>query len=72
MCYKTKIIIHHIDVVTKPARTLKLYFLTRNISLRIAKLYICIVLVNFRNIYVKYSHLLSYPLSYPLLTMVTK
>ena len=48
-----KIIIHHIDVVTKPPpRTQEtLYFLSRNI--RIAKLINCIVLVILRNIYVK-------------------
>ena len=51
-----KIIIHHINVVTNALRTLDNLYLSRNIFIRIAKLYICIVLVSIRNIYVKYSH----------------
>ena len=53
-CYRTKIIIHHINVVTKlnsdSLYSSEKYFIT------ITKLYICIVLVNIRYIYVKYSH----------------
>ena len=55
MCYRIKNIIHHKNVVTKLLRTLttfsfKIYFV------RVAKLYIYIFLINFRNIYVKYCH----------------
>ena len=51
--YNKIFIINHINVVTKTHRT----FLENNI-VRLAKLYICIVLANIRNtwtIYVKYS-----------------
>ena len=52
-CYRTKNIIHHINLINKPPRTLTIYFLSR-----IAKQYIIIVLFNIRNIqyYAKYSH----------------
>ena len=44
-----KIIIRHIRVVTKLYRTLTIYFISR-----IAKLYIFIVLISIRNIYVNW------------------
>ena len=49
-----KNIIHHINVLTKPSRTLTHLFSFNNYFIRIAKLYICIVLVNIRT--VKFSH----------------
>ena len=52
------VIIQHTNIVIKTPKPLTIYFLSRNISLLISivKLYICIVLVNIRNVYVKYSH----------------
>ena len=54
MLQKT-IIIHHTDFVTKPPRNQHL-FSFKKYFIRIAKLCICIALVNIRNIYIKYSH----------------
>ena len=56
-CYGTKIIINHINVVTKPPRTMTLFYFFKKYFLRIANLYICIVSENTRNAYVKYSNL---------------
>ena len=50
MCHRTNIIIHHKNVVTKSHRPMTIYFLSRNILIGIAKLYICLVLVNIGNI----------------------
>ena len=50
MCYKTKIIIHNINVVTKSDNLFSL----KNYFMRIARLYICNALVNIRNVNVKY------------------
>ena len=50
-----KNIIHHINVVTNPSRTLTIHFLFKKYYIRIAKLYIFTVLINMRNIHVKYS-----------------
>ena len=55
-CCRTKIIIHHINDVTKPPRSLNNLLSFKKYFIRIAKLYICMVLVNIRNIFVKYSH----------------
>ena len=52
-CYWTKIIIHLLKVVTKSLRTLTI---SRLFFIGIAEVYICIDLLNIRNIYVKYSH----------------
>ena len=54
--YRTKIIIYHIIVVTKPLRTLYDLISLKTYFIRIAKLYICIVLVNIITIYVKHAH----------------
>ena len=45
-----------LNVVTEPPRTFNNLFSFEKYSIKIAKLYICIVLINIRNIYVKYSH----------------
>ena len=48
-------IIEHIKFLTKTPRSLKILFF-QEIFHKNNQLYICIVLFNFRNIYVKYSH----------------
>ena len=56
-----KIIIHHITVVTKSPSTLTMY-LFQGYFLSIAKLYICIVLVNVRKKSYKIFSFWTYPL----------
>ena len=46
--YWTKVIIHHINVDAYPPRTLTIFFFKKSF-IRIANLYICIILVNIRN-----------------------
>ena len=43
-------------MITKPPKTLVNSFSFKTYFIRIAKIYICIVLVNIRNSYVKYSN----------------
>ena len=59
---QNKVIIHHTKVISKPLRTLDNSFFIKIYFIRMAKLYICIVLINIRNIYVKYSR--SGPINY--------
>ena len=48
--YWTRIIIHYINVASKPPKARTIYLSFKKYSIIIAKLYICTVLVNIRNI----------------------
>ena len=53
-CYRTKIIIHHINVLLNHPDNV--FSFIKKYFIRIAKLYSCIILINIRNIYNKYCH----------------